>query len=130
MVSLTVDLSSGSTSSSFFLSLSPQFSLLSSTQTPKCVKLKPIDRFRVLILEEKMGGGSANHGHGNEDFRYKVWSMTGGPNCRPKHWKRNTAIAMFGVFLVCIPIFKLSAKLEVSFSIQLFTFSPIFFFFF
>ncbi|CAL5192628.1 unnamed protein product [Lathyrus oleraceus] len=60
-----------------------------------------------------MGGGAADHGNGgNGDFRYKVWSMTGGPNCRPKHWKRNTAIAMFGVFLVCIPIFKLSAKLE------------------
>jgi hypothetical protein len=66
-----------------------------------------------------MGGGGADHGHGgNGDFRHKVWSMTGGPNCRPKHWKRNTAIAMFGVFLVCIPIFKLSAKLEVSLSLS------------
>jgi hypothetical protein len=68
-----------------------------------------------------MGGGGADHGHGgNGDFRHKVWSMTGGPNCRPKHWKRNTAIAMFGVFLVCIPIFKLSAKLEVSLSLSQF----------
>ncbi|CAE6143813.1 unnamed protein product [Arabidopsis arenosa] len=59
-----------------------------------------------------MGGGE--HGHGGEsgDFRAKVWSMSGGPYCRPKHWRRNTAIAMFGVFLVCIPIAKLSAKLE------------------
>ncbi|RVW27065.1 hypothetical protein CK203_057781 [Vitis vinifera] len=57
--------------------------------------------------------GGVDHGHG-EDFRTKVWSMTGGPNCRPKHWKRNTAIAMFGVFLICIPIAMKSAELEVS----------------
>ena len=57
--------------------------------------------------------GGMDHGHG-EDFRTKVWSMTGGPNCRPKHWKRNTAIAMFGVFLICIPIAMKSAELEVS----------------
>ncbi|OAY78417.1 hypothetical protein ACMD2_13270 [Ananas comosus] len=30
------------------------------------------------------------------DFRKKVWSMTGGPYSRPKHWCRNTAIAMAG----------------------------------
>lgn len=57
-----------------------------------------------------MGGGHEAHGG---DFRQKVWTMTGGPNCRPKHWKRNTAIAMFGVFLACIPVAMLSAKLEV-----------------
>ena len=56
--------------------------------------------------------GGMDHGHG-EDFRTKVWSMTGGPHCRPKHWKRNTAIAMVGVFLVCIPIAMKSAELEV-----------------
>jgi hypothetical protein len=39
--------------------------------------------------------------------------MTGGPNCRPKHWRRNTAIAMVGVFLICIPIAMKSAELEV-----------------
>ncbi|CAN1133187.1 hypothetical protein LINPERPRIM_LOCUS30502 [Linum perenne] len=39
--------------------------------------------------------------------------MTGGPNCCPKHWRRNTAIAMVGVFLVCIPIAMKSAELEV-----------------
>lgn len=65
-----------------------------------------------------MGGGEQHgHGHGGphgaEDFRLKVWSMTGGPNCRPKYWKRNTAIAMFGIFLVCIPIAMKSAELEV-----------------
>ncbi|XP_020573289.1 uncharacterized protein LOC110019797 isoform X3 [Phalaenopsis equestris] len=65
-----------------------------------------------------MGGGE-HHGHGHgephgaEDFRLKVWSMTGGPNCRPKYWRRNTAIAMFGIFLVCIPIAMKSAELEV-----------------
>ncbi|KAK4266796.1 hypothetical protein QN277_023670 [Acacia crassicarpa] len=59
-------------------------------------------------------GGGADHGHGEAhgDFRSKVWSMSGGPYCRPKHWKRNTAIAMFGVFLVCIPIAMKSAELE------------------
>ncbi|KAK8951554.1 hypothetical protein KSP39_PZI003126 [Platanthera zijinensis] len=65
-----------------------------------------------------MGGGEhhANgHGdpHGVEDFRLKVWSLTGGPNCRPKHWRRNTAIALFGIFLVCVPIAIKSAELEV-----------------
>lgn len=63
-----------------------------------------------------MGGGEHAHGegaHGGGDFRAKVWSMSGGPYCRPKHWKRNTAIAMFGVFLVCIPIAMKSAELEV-----------------
>ncbi|OIV98756.1 hypothetical protein TanjilG_24927 [Lupinus angustifolius] len=58
-----------------------------------------------------MGGGGGDHG-GNGDFRSKVWSMTGGPYCRPKHWKRNTAIAMFGIVLVCIPIAIKSAELE------------------
>jgi hypothetical protein len=61
-------------------------------------------------------GGGADHGHGEAahgDFRAKVWSMTGGPNCRPKHWRRNTAIAMVGVFLICIPIAMKSAELEV-----------------
>ncbi|KAH0470769.1 hypothetical protein IEQ34_000492 [Dendrobium chrysotoxum] len=32
--------------------------------------------------------------HGAEDFRLKVWSMTNGPNCRPKYRRRNTAIAI------------------------------------
>ncbi|KAG0447884.1 hypothetical protein HPP92_028106 [Vanilla planifolia] len=66
----------------------------------------------------EMGGGEhQGHGHGGvhgpEDFRQKVWTMTGGPYCRPKHWRRNTAIALFGIFLVCIPIAKKSAELEV-----------------
>jgi hypothetical protein len=45
--------------------------------------------------------------------------MSGGPYCRPKHWRRNTAIAMFGVFLICIPIAMKSAELEVSLLILL-----------
>ncbi|KAE9464882.1 hypothetical protein C3L33_03202, partial [Rhododendron williamsianum] len=59
-------------------------------------------------------GGGGDHGHHGDagDFRTKVWTMTGGPNCRPKHWKRNTAIAMAGVFLICIPIAMKSAELE------------------
>ncbi|CAN8276511.1 unnamed protein product [Cochlearia groenlandica] len=62
-----------------------------------------------------MGGGEhGGGGGGGRDFRGRVWSMTGGPYCRPKHWRRDTAIAMFGVFLVCIPIAMLSAELEVS----------------
>lgn len=62
-----------------------------------------------------MGGGEHGHGHGEAhgDFRAKIWSMSGGPNCRPKHWKRNTAIAMVGIVLVCIPIAMKSAELEV-----------------
>ncbi|GJN34629.1 hypothetical protein PR202_gb23310 [Eleusine coracana subsp. coracana] len=59
-------------------------------------------------------GGDHGGGHGAGDFRHKVWSMTGGPYCRPVHWRRNTAIAMFGVFLVCIPIAMKSAELEFS----------------
>ncbi|KAK9063205.1 hypothetical protein SSX86_017075 [Deinandra increscens subsp. villosa] len=65
--------------------------------------------------ETKMGGGGehhGDHGHAGGDFRTKVWTMTGGPNCRPLHWKRNTAIAMAGIFLVCIPIAMKSAELE------------------
>ncbi|KAI3458170.1 hypothetical protein Pfo_014833 [Paulownia fortunei] len=62
-----------------------------------------------------MGGGGEHHhadgAHGG-DFRAKVWSMTGGPHCRPKHWKRNTAFAMFGIVLICIPIAMKSAELE------------------
>nr|CAB3457877.1 unnamed protein product [Digitaria exilis] len=58
-------------------------------------------------------GGDHGGGHGGGDFRQKVWSMTGGPYCRPVHWRRNTAIAMFGVFIVCIPIAMKSAELEV-----------------
>ncbi|KAG8488950.1 hypothetical protein CXB51_016962 [Gossypium anomalum] len=61
-----------------------------------------------------MGGGE-HGGHGAEDFRTKVWSMSGGPYCRPKHWRRNTAIAMFGVFLICIPIAMKSAELETAY---------------
>ncbi|GKV50298.1 hypothetical protein SLEP1_g57011 [Rubroshorea leprosula] len=33
----------------------------------------------------EMGGAEHGHGHGAEDFRTKVWSMSGGPYCRPKH---------------------------------------------
>ncbi|CAN6861045.1 unnamed protein product [Brassica oleracea] len=55
-----------------------------------------------------MGGGEGG------DFRAKVWSMSGGPYCRPKHWRRNTAFAMLGVFLVCIPIAMKSAELEIA----------------
>ncbi|KAK6117611.1 hypothetical protein DH2020_048658 [Rehmannia glutinosa] len=65
-----------------------------------------------------MGGGGGEHHHHVDgahggDFRGKVWSMTGGPNCRPKHWKRNTAFAMFGIVLICIPIAMKSAQLEL-----------------
>ncbi|ERN05094.1 hypothetical protein AMTR_s00053p00144400 [Amborella trichopoda] len=59
-----------------------------------------------------MGG---DHGHvdgAHVDYRTKVWSMTGGPYCRPKYWKRNTAIAMAGIVLICIPLAMKSAELE------------------
>lgn len=68
------------------------------------------------LIESKAAaamGGDHGGGHAGGDFRQKVWSMTGGPYCRPVHWRRNTAIAMFGVFLVCIPIAMKSAELEV-----------------
>ncbi|ERN08976.1 hypothetical protein AMTRI_Chr08g166360 [Amborella trichopoda] len=60
-----------------------------------------------------MGG---DHGHvdgTHVDCRTKVWSMTGGPYCRPKYWKRNTAIAMAGIVLICIPLAMKSTELEV-----------------
>ncbi|KAL2248640.1 UNVERIFIED_CONTAM: hypothetical protein Sindi_2337700 [Sesamum indicum] len=64
-----------------------------------------------------MGGGGEHHHHVDRahgrDFRGKVWSMTGGPYCRPKHWKRNTAFAMVGIVMICIPIAMKSAQLEV-----------------
>ncbi|XP_047967564.1 uncharacterized protein LOC125211701 [Salvia hispanica] len=63
-----------------------------------------------------MAAGGDHHHHADAahggDFRAKVWSMTGGANCRPKHWKRNTAFAMAGIFLICIPIAIKSAQLE------------------
>ncbi|KAK4403585.1 hypothetical protein Sango_0727100 [Sesamum angolense] len=63
-----------------------------------------------------MGGGGEHHHHVDRahggDFRAKVWSMTGGPYCRPKHWKRNTAFAMVGIVMICIPIAMKSAQLE------------------
>ncbi|XP_020109959.1 uncharacterized protein LOC109725262 isoform X1 [Ananas comosus] len=61
------------------------------------------------------GGHGHGHGHGGEagDFRKKVWSMTGGPYCRPKHWRRNTAIALAGIFLICVPIAMKSAELKL-----------------
>ena len=65
----------------------------------------------ILRIDQiEMGGdGAAATG----DFRTKVWSMPGGPNCRPVHWKRNTAIAMVGIIITCIPIAMISVKLEV-----------------
>uniref|UniRef100_A0A0D3DI81 Uncharacterized protein n=1 Tax=Brassica oleracea var. oleracea TaxID=109376 RepID=A0A0D3DI81_BRAOL len=76
---------------------------------PNLLHLPPLD-LRKKKKGDPMGGGAEN-GHGG-DFRAKVWSMSGGPYCRPKHWRRNTAFAMFGVFLVCIPIAMKSAELE------------------
>lgn len=115
-------------------SLPPSHSSLPPNPKHNCVKSNAIDQIRVSNFRfwncrTKMGGGGADHGNGGAnggDFRYKVWSMTGGPHCRPKHWKRNTAIAMFGIVLVCIPIFKLSAKLEVLHSLFL-NLIPVFF---
>ncbi|CAN6483579.1 unnamed protein product [Victoria cruziana] len=65
-----------------------------------------------------MGGGE-HHAAAHGDFRTKVWSLTGGPNCRPKYWKRNTAIAMAGIILVCIPIAMKSAELELLWHLEL-----------
>lgn len=63
---------------------------------------------------DKHGGAGAEHRqevHGG--FRTKVRSMSGGPYCRMKHWKCNTAITMTGIFLICIPITMKSAELKV-----------------
>ncbi|XP_057847029.1 uncharacterized protein LOC131056782 [Cryptomeria japonica] len=60
-----------------------------------------------------MGGGHGALPEGKyPGYPTNVWTMTGGWFCRPKHWRRNTAIAMAGIFLVCIPIAMKSAELE------------------
>ncbi|CAI5468662.1 unnamed protein product [Closterium sp. Yama58-4] len=57
--------------------------------------------------EENMGGGGgAAGGYPN------VWALTGGWYCDPKHWRRNTAFALAGIFAVCVPIALTSARLE------------------
>ena len=66
-----------------------------------------------------MGGdhhaGGHGHGHGHyPGYPSNVWSMTGGWYCNPRHWRRNTAIALSGIFLVCIPIAMKSIELEVN----------------
>jgi hypothetical protein len=53
---------------------------------------------------------------GGERFEYPrfVWSPSGGWWCNPTHWKRNTALVTGAVLLSSIPVFYLSAGLEVS----------------
>ncbi|RZB91623.1 hypothetical protein D0Y65_023851 [Glycine soja] len=58
------------------------------------------------------GNGHHGHGHGHNNFRNKVWRMSDGPYCRPKHWKHNTSIATVCIVLIYIPIAMKSAKLE------------------
>ncbi|KAG4991251.1 hypothetical protein JHK87_024708 [Glycine soja] len=60
------------------------------------------------------GNGHHGHGHGHNNFRNKVWRMSDGPYCRPKHWKHNTSIATVCIVLIYIPIAMKSAKLEKS----------------
>ncbi|KAG5006816.1 hypothetical protein JHK85_025358 [Glycine max] len=62
------------------------------------------------------GNGHHGHGHGHNNFRNKVWRMSDGPYCRPKHWKHNTSIATVCIVLIYIPIAMKSAKLEVPLS--------------
>ncbi|CAI5965627.1 unnamed protein product [Closterium sp. NIES-64] len=52
------------------------------------------------------GGGGAAGGYPN------VWALTGGWYCDPKYWRRNTAFALAGIFVVCVPIALTSARLE------------------
>ena len=79
-------------------------------------------QYLFLLLFFPLFKKSGIHGHDRAgDFRTKFWSMLSGPYCRPKHWKRNTAIPMAGVFLLCIPIAMISVQLEVA----SFTFLPL-----
>ncbi|EFJ08573.1 hypothetical protein SELMODRAFT_59905, partial [Selaginella moellendorffii] len=41
-----------------------------------------------------------------------IWTPFGGPYCNPRNWRRNTALTLLGIFLICIPIARLSARLE------------------
>ncbi|KAH7422797.1 hypothetical protein KP509_12G026100 [Ceratopteris richardii] len=56
-------------------------------------------------------GGHHSNGH-YPGYPKNVWSLTGGWYCNPRYWRRNTAIALTGIFLVCIPIAMKSAELE------------------
>jgi hypothetical protein len=64
----------------------------------------------VHARRHTMGGGG---GHGDFYYPKEVWSPTGGWWCDPKHWRRNTALALTGIALVCIPIAMKSISLEV-----------------
>ena len=60
------------------------------------------------------GGGHEGHGHGHyPGYPTEVWTPTGGWYADPKLWRRNTFVAMAGIFAVCVPIFIASVKLEV-----------------
>ncbi len=65
-----------------------------------------------------MGGGHRDVAHDAahyEGYPKGVWSPTGGWWSDNKYWRRNTALALAGIFLVCIPIAMTSARLEVIF---------------
>jgi hypothetical protein len=67
-------------------------------RTNHCSALTPAPNLTPDLIESNAAaamGGDHGGGHAGGDFRQKVWSMTGGPYCRPVHWRRNTAIAMF-----------------------------------
>ncbi|KAJ7279836.1 hypothetical protein O6H91_06G015400 [Diphasiastrum complanatum] len=61
-------------------------------------------------------GGGGGHAVGSQGpypgYPTEVWSPSGGWYCNPRYWRRNTAIAFAGIFLVCIPIAIKSAQLE------------------
>ncbi|CAA2991891.1 uncharacterized protein LOC111396725 [Olea europaea subsp. europaea] len=78
--------------------------------------LSTIDNVLPTLLEEGVHqsypkGQNVDGAH-DGDFRAKVWSMSGGLYCRPKHWKQNATFAMFGIILFCIWIAMKSAELE------------------
>ncbi|KAK9840385.1 hypothetical protein WJX74_008977 [Apatococcus lobatus] len=51
-------------------------------------------------------------GHGVPDYPTGVWSPAGGWHADPKHWKRNTAVALVAIVAICVPVWRMSAAAE------------------
>ncbi|KAM7276370.1 hypothetical protein ACFE04_018236 [Oxalis oulophora] len=69
-------------------------------------------------------GRDGHDSHGAEgDYKMKVWSMTGGPNCRPKYWRSNTVFALFEIFLVHVALAVKFVELDAVLLVRLGAFS-------